>query len=76
MAGTLGLFIDLFYYILLARVLLSWFPGFRNNPVARLLYDITEPVLSPLRGIIPPMSGFDLSPIILFVILGFIRRML
>ena len=75
MFATIGLFLQLLYFILLARILLSWLPGFRNNPVAGLIYDITEPILAPARRLIPPMGGLDISPIIVFLLLGALQRM-
>lgn len=63
--------------ILIGRVLLSWFPDVdRNNPFVRFLYDVTEPFLRPLRQLVPPQSGFDLSPLIAFVILMVASRVL
>jgi YggT family protein len=63
--------------ILLARVLSSWFPMPISGPgrtIMSLLYALTEPVLRPLRNLIPPVRagrmGFDLSPIIVFIVLG------
>ena len=56
--------------MLVARAVLSWFPlspGSPLAPVASFLYTITEPVLAPLRRVIPPMGGFDISFLILFI---------
>ncbi len=54
--------------ILLARVLMSWIPNLdHNNPIARFLYQATEPVLAPIRGMLPPLGGIDLSPLIVFL---------
>jgi YggT family protein len=66
-----------FEFILLARVLLSWFPNVdRSNPIIRLLYDITEPVLRPIRDMLPPNGMFDLSPLIAFLIIQVIATIL
>ena len=73
---TISLFLQILYFILLARILLSWFPGFARNPIGEMIYQITEPILAPARQIIPPMGGLDISPIIVFLILGFIQRAL
>ncbi len=63
--------------LLIARVLMSWFPNLDyRNPLVRFLYDVTEPFLRPLRQLVPPQGGFDLSPLIAFVILFFISRVL
>lgn len=60
--------LQIYQFIILVRVLLSWIPNIDyNNPVVKFLYDITEPVLAPIRRALPPMSGIDLSPIIVFL---------
>lgn len=67
----------IFELILLARVLLSWFPNVdRSNPVIRLLYDITEPVLRPVREMLPQTGMMDLSPLIVFLIIQVLMRLL
>ncbi len=59
---------------LLIRVVLGWVnPPWGQQPF-RLLLEITEPILAPLRRVIPPLGMFDLSPIVAFVILGFIQQ--
>jgi YggT family protein len=70
----------LYWLVLIVRVLASWFPIPPSGPVRSAIsfvYAITEPVLRPLRGLIPPLRmgavGFDLSPIIVFVALGILR---
>lgn len=55
------------------RVLLSWFAmGNTVGPVFRLLEDITEPIMRPLRRVIPPLGMFDLSPIVAIILIQFI----
>ena len=58
------------YYLLqillvaiLIRVVLTWFPVDPSNPIIRVLYEVTEPVLAPFRRVIPRIGMFDLSPI-------------
>ena len=54
--------------ILLARVLMSWIPNLDyNNPIARFLYQATEPVLAPIRSALPQLGGIDLSPLLVFL---------
>ena len=69
--------IQIYEIILIARILVSWIPLDRSNPtidnILRFLFDITEPVLAPVRGVLPAMGGFDFSPIIVFVGLRVIR---
>lgn len=55
---------------ILIRVILSWVnPYGMRNPVAELLYSLTEPLLAPARRLIPPIAGLDLSPIAVLVLL-------
>lgn len=67
---------QLFDLLLFARVLLSWFQVDPYNPVVKFLYDITEPVLAPIRRRVAPMGGLDLSPIIAIIILLVLRALL
>ena len=68
-------------WIIVAAVIVSWLTVFNvinqhNNFVRsllRILYALTEPVFRPIRKIIPPMGGLDLSPIIVFVIIWFLQ---
>jgi YggT family protein len=75
--------LTVYWVILIARVLASFFPVPPSGPirsVMSLVYALTEPVLRPLRGLIPPIRmgavAFDLSPIIVFVALGILRSVL
>ena len=58
--------------ILAGRAVLSWFPlspGSALAPVASFLYAVTEPVLAPFRRVIPPVGGFDLSFLVVFILI-------
>ncbi len=62
------LVLRVFQFILLARVLISWFPDIdRNNPLVKFLYDITEPVLQPVRELLPQTGMMDFSPLVVFL---------
>ncbi|MGH2554865.1 MAG: YggT family protein [Actinomycetota bacterium] len=70
-----------YWLVLIVRVLASWFPIPPSGPIRSLMslvYALTEPVMRPLRNLIPPLRmgavGFDLSPIIVFVALGILQR--
>ncbi len=69
-----GQIIGLYKIVLLVRIILTWIPHNPQNPAATFLYKITEPVLEPVRRIIPAIGGIDISPIIVFFGLGFIQR--
>lgn len=61
--------------ILFARVLMSWFPGLDlRHPIVQFLVQVTEPVLAPLRRLIPPVAMMDISPIVAFLLLEVVRR--
>ena len=64
---------QLFSYLLLIRVLLTWFPGVDwNNGVLSALSSLTDPYLNIFRGVIPPIGGFDISSILAFLLLNVI----
>lgn len=76
MIGILILLLEVYKWLIFARVLLSWLPNIsRNNPIVQFLYDVTEPVLAPARRIIPPekTAYLDLSPIIVFFLIQFLQ---
>ena len=58
---------------ILVRVLLSWFPVDPSNPIIRILYEITEPVLLPFRRVIPRIGMLDLSPLAALLVIQFIQ---
>jgi YggT family protein len=57
------------------RVLLSWFPIDPRNSLVMLLYDITEPILEPLRRVIPRLGMFDLSPLVALLLIQLLGRL-
>ncbi len=62
----------IYSYILIIRVLLTWFPNLDwSNPILSNISAITDPYLNLFRGIIPAIGGLDLSPILAFVVLNF-----
>ncbi|HCK10510.1 MAG: hypothetical protein CME21_11580 [Gemmatimonadetes bacterium] len=61
---------------MLARVLMSWFNPNPYNPIVDAIYRLTEPVLSPIRRVLPSMGGFDLSPLVVFFVLIYLQRIL
>ncbi|TGG85792.1 MAG: YggT family protein [Aphanocapsa feldmannii 277cV] len=63
--------ISIYSLLLIARVLLSWFPNLPwESPVLAGLSSITDPFLNVFRGLIPPIGGIDLSPILAFMALS------
>lgn len=61
------------FWILLARVVMSWLNPSPKQPGVKLVYQITEPMMSAVRRLLPAMGGLDLSPILLFVGIHLLR---
>lgn len=59
--------IDLYSLIIVAAVVVSWTSVPRDHPAVRLLHRLTEPVLAPIRKVLPPMGGIDFSPLVLLI---------
>jgi YggT family protein len=76
--------IQIYIWILIASAILSWLVSFdvvnRRNPlvnrVGQFLYQVTNPVLQPIRRILPLIGGVDLSPLVVILLLWFIRNLL
>ena len=60
--------------ILLARVLISWFPVDPYNPIVRVLHQLTEPLLAPIRRLLPQTGAIDFSPLVGFVVIILAQR--
>lgn len=71
--GVISLLVNIYFFALLAMIILSWVAPGGNNPAIYLLHQITEPVMAPLRKLLPPMGGLDFSPILVFVLINIIQ---
>jgi YggT family protein len=71
-------FLSFYKWLLLARIILSWFPNLNwGQQPWRAVYDATEPVMAPFRRLIPPIGGaIDVSPIVLFFALDLARGLI
>ena len=56
------------------RVLLSWFPIDPRNPLVTILYEVTEPILEPLRRVVPRLGMIDISPMIAIILIQVIGQ--
>lgn len=69
--------LDIYGYVLLARVLMSWFPDLSDMAIGRLLVRLTEPYMAPFRRMIPPVSlgraYVDLSALVALIAYIFVR---
>lgn len=61
--------LNLFFFVILIRIVLSWVAPGNYNPVTALLYTLSEPILRPFRRLIPSIGGLDVSPIFAIVLL-------
>ncbi len=76
--------LNLYFYVILATVILSWLIGFNvingSNPYVRqisyALRRLTEPLLGPIRRVLPDLGGLDISPIILLLLLQFVQYLI
>ncbi|MFT8871431.1 MAG: YggT family protein [Sporolactobacillus sp.] len=74
-ASIVARLIDVYSWVLLIYVLMSWVPSVLNSQIGNLFAKVCEPYLSPFRRIIPPIGGvLDLSPVIAFLVLQFASR--
>ena len=73
----LGQTLEIYSLVLIVRVLLSWFPNLDwSNPALSTVSSITDPYLNAFRGIIPPLGGMDISPILAFIALNLMQQLL
>lgn len=81
---TIDLVLNLYTWILIASAVFSWLYAFNVinssnqfvNSIGRFLYNVTEPVLAPIRRVLPNLGGIDISPIVVLIIIFFLRSFL
>ena len=77
LANLLHLLLQAYFWIIIARAVLSWVSPDPFNPIVRFLYRITEPVLRPIRHRLPTLSiGIDLSPMVVILAIFFLDSFL
>jgi YggT family protein len=73
-------FVEVVNFLIIARIILSWFARDYSNPIFRILYNVTEPILSPFRNLLFKMgiggSTVDFSPIFAILTLDMVSRLL
>ncbi|MCM5705321.1 YggT family protein [Larsenimonas salina] len=70
LAGVINAILKIYFFAMIILIILSWVAPQANHPGALLVFQITEPVMAPLRRIIPPLGPLDLSPIVLFLLIN------
>ena len=77
LANLLSLVLQAYFWIVIARAILSWVNPDPFNPIVRFLYRVTEPVLRPIRRRLPTMQmGLDLSPMLVILAIYFLQSFL
>jgi YggT family protein len=74
--SIVSLVLNLYFLCLFALAIVSWVGPGTGNPAANVLWSLCEPLLRPVRRVLPPVSGLDLSPIPVMLALGLIERLL
>lgn len=70
--GVTALFVKIFFFALITSVILSWVAPHSHNPGAQLVNQLCEPLLAPIRRILPNLGGLDISPIFAFIALNLV----
>jgi YggT family protein len=76
LGSIIWMLVNIYSLVILARVLMSWLNVNPYSQVAQVIYNLTEPVLAPVRNLLPSAGGLDFSPIIVLVVLQILGTML
>jgi len=74
--GPIQGLISLYELILFVRIFLGWIPHESDHPVVEFLHKVTDPVLEPVRKVVPPVANIDASPIVVFFGLELLKRII
>lgn len=76
LVALVRLLFQAFYVLLIIRVVLSWLPGAgQNHPAVGFVYRATSPLLTPIRRVMPPVGGLDLSPLVAILLLTLVQSL-
>jgi YggT family protein len=73
LAAALNLILTVYFFIVIARAILSWVSPDPRNPIVRFLYSATEPLLYRVRAVLPSFGGIDFSPIVVIAVIYFLQ---
>ena len=76
LADLISLILNVLTIAIIGRALLSWFDPTFRTPVGRIIFQITEPIIRPIRQVVPSVGMFDLSPIIALLVLRVLESFL
>ena len=74
--GFLSIFIQILQLVFLARLIAQMIDRTGGNPITRLLVDLTEPILAPIRRLMPSTGGLDFSPTVVLILLVILQRVI
>ncbi|MDH3328190.1 MAG: YggT family protein [Desulfobulbaceae bacterium] len=76
LAKLINIILSAYIWVVIARAVISWVNADPYNPIVRFLVQITDPLLSRIRRILPPLGGIDLSPMLLILVIVFLQSFL
>lgn len=68
--------LNIYSFVLFGRAIMSWFDPTFSSSIGRILYDVTEPVIAPVRQVIPPIGGLDLSIMVTIFLVIILQRLI
>jgi YggT family protein len=71
--GLIGLVVNTYLIAMVIMIVVSWVAPGSHHPAVRLVYQVTEPVMGPVRSLLPAMGGLDFSPIVVFIVINVIQ---
>jgi len=74
--AVVNLIFETLWWVILGRVLMSWFDPSGNYRISRILYDMSEPILAPARRILPAFGGVDWSPLVTMILLNLLQGLI
>ena len=74
--AVVNLIFETLWWVILGRVLMSWFDPSGNYRISRILYDMSEPILAPARRILPTFGGVDWSPLVTMIALNLLQNLI
>ena len=76
LVGLASMILDIYFFALIAMVIASWIAPYSNHPAMSLIIQLTDPICTPARKLLPPMGGLDFSIILVFVVITLIDTFL
>lgn len=68
--------LNIYSFVLFGRAIMSWFDPTFSSSIGRVIYDVTEPVIAPIRQVIPPIAGLDLSIMVTIFLVIILQRLI